>query len=238
MNRSRRLMALLWAGAGLWTPNPTSATEQTEELELLVMQILKEEVGRNSGGSLQYRSLTRSERERAIQLRQQNHGRHLLSEHISDLELLGIYARSEEERRDYARQFALRYRALTQAVLRFDMAVSRAQQQLSSGQPLFDSRQWPLPGYRWNLKVNGLADSPDALARVLRSARAGQKSQIRLSGESRQQAVDWVRRSLPLSMVRRGMFEVDWIAESGEFSEGLEVLLPKRGGEQSAESRP
>lgn len=220
--RSLLLCAAVLLCASPVRANETAPADQAVELERLTRGILTEDLQSRTS----VRPLTVREQKRAGQLRGSFGG--MISEGISDLELLGIHAHSEEEREIYAEQLALRYRALVRAALLFDAAVVQAHRRLFGDQPLFDARQWQPPGYRWNLKVGGTADRQMALAKVLDSARAGRKSHIRLAADGRQEVIDWIRRSLPSSLVKQGLFEVDWTDDAAGFAEGLEII-PEAG---------
>ena len=175
--------------------------------------------GDESAVDLDIRPLAILEQQRAVQLRHQLDG--LIAPGVSDLELLGIKARSAAERRRYAEHFVRRYRALTQAVLDFESEVQAAHRRLFDAQPVLADDKWYRSGYRWTLRPGGRADRQAILQRVLAAAGAGHQSQIRLLTDDRRTAMDWVRRHLPAGDIRRSMFRVS-LADTGE--EGLHQL--------------
>ena len=87
-------------------------------------------------------NLTQRELERVKQL---NEGirQHLSVDNISPLEVLGIHARSDEERKRYAVQWAKQVLADTQRVLAFQRAYDEAIRELTQGQPLIDLAELP-----------------------------------------------------------------------------------------------
>ena len=203
MNPSCAPMLALALGLAL---APAAVAQATEEVQTLLSET-------------QVRELDVAQQQRVEQLRHELSG--LLAPGLSDLEVLGIQARSEAERRLYAERFVRRYRALTNAVLDFQQAVWQAHQRLFGDEPLLDPKRWYSQGYRWTLKPGGEADDEQLLRRVLAAARAGQSSHIRLLTQDRDAALQWVRAHLPADLLRAERFVVSLAAEG---SEGLQAL--------------
>ena len=104
------LFAVLVLLVGGWTPDRT----RKEQTELREWQV----------------ALTEEERHRVALLRQ--HLRGIVQEDLSDLEILGLSARSEAERSRYAKAFAHHYRKALAGVLAFDRAVVDEQHRLNA----------------------------------------------------------------------------------------------------------
>lgn len=155
---------------------------------------------------LQIEQLALADQRKVEQLRSQWDG--LFSNNISDLEVLGIGAVNEEERRRYAEQFARRYRALTRGALMFDREVRAAHRRLYGERPVLAPERWYRSGFVWTLRPGGEADDERVLERVLAAAAAGHSSQVRLLTDDKAAAMLWMQGRVPVDLLRSGKISV------------------------------
>jgi integrating conjugative element protein (TIGR03759 family) len=136
---------LLWPGLGLalQASRSSSVPSQVSKAQSTPLDLQSTEVGASALMPLQSRysrepwGLTEPEWTRYLQLMKGIRGS-VSQGNISPLEVLGIHAETEKERRDYARRFARMMKEDTERVLAFSKAYADEAAQLNAGLPIID----------------------------------------------------------------------------------------------------
>ncbi len=116
---------IVLSGNAIAIDNIKSTTTQTE---ITKPRIIKSQAD--------FFGLTQIEVDKIKTLRSQYRG--FFDENISDVEVLGIFAKTEAEKRKYARLFAQTYRETTAKILAFQKFVNQAHIDLYGRQSMFD----------------------------------------------------------------------------------------------------